>query len=330
MIVYRPLVPSQLTPALFSHFVRRQEVGPCWRRIRGRWRIWDDPFVDDWSQQDYSQLLFYLRRTLETGGFVYGAFCQGALKGFVSVEPQSFGPDLAYLDLSSLHVSQDMRGQGIGTALFQAARIWAMGHGGRKLYISAHSAAETQAFYRSLGCIDARYLHPAHVQAEPYDCQLEYPLYTPIAIRPYRSQDCPALARLFYETVHSVCTQDYTPQQLDAWATGQVDLTAWDQSLQAHRSLVALDGDTIAGFADMDDSGYLDRLYVHRDYQRRGIASTLCTLLEAAVPGAVTTHASYTARPFFEKRGYRLVRQQQVLRQGIALTNFVMELPQIG
>lgn len=329
MIAYRPLTPSQLDRALFSHFIRRQELGPCWRRVRGRWRICADPFVDDWTQQDLDRLLLCLRRTLETGGFVYGAFCQGALKGFVSVEPQPFGPDLAYLDLSSLHVSQDMRGQGIGTALFQAARIWAMGRGGRKLYISAHSAAETQAFYRSLGCIDARCLHPGHVQAEPYDCQLEYPLDAPIAIRPYRSQDCPALARLFYETVHSVCARDYTPRQLDAWATGQVDLPAWDRSFLAHRTLVAVDGDTIAGFADMDETGYLDRLYVHRDYQRRGIATALCTLLEADVPGPVTTHASCTARPFFEKRGYRLVRQQQVFRQGIGLTNFVMALPEI-
>ena len=33
---------------------------------------------------------------------------------------------------------------------------------------------------------------------------------------------------------------------------------------------------------------------------------------------------SITARPFFERRGYRVVREQQVERQGIMLTNFVM------
>lgn len=45
-------------------------------------------------------------------------------------------------------------------------------------------------------------------------------------IRPYRSADCPALAELFYETDHTVCARDYTPEQLDAWATGEVDLAA--------------------------------------------------------------------------------------------------------
>ena len=84
----------------------------------------------------------------------------------------------------------------------------------------------------------------------------------------------------------------------------------------------------MAGFADMDQAGYLDRLYVHRDFQRRGIATALCDALEAACPCArYTTHASITARPFFLARGYRVVRAQQVERRGVKLTNFVMEKP---
>ncbi len=76
----------------------------------------------------------------------------------------------------------------------------------------------------------------------------------------------------------------------------------------------------------MDSSGYLDRLYVHKDCQGRGIASALCDALEASVPAeAYTTHASITARPFFLRRGYRVVREQRVERGGVLLTNFVME-----
>ena len=115
-------------------------------------------------------------------------------------------------------------------------------------------------------------------------------------IRPYRSADCPALAELFYETVHTVCARDYTPEQLDAWATGEVDLAAWDVSFLAHRTLVAVEGETIVGFADMDGSGYLDRLYVHRDFQRRGVASALCDALEAASAAETFTSSSTPAR----------------------------------
>ena len=145
-------------------------------------------------------------------------------------------------------------------------------------------------------------------------------------LRLYESGDCPALARLFYDTVHTVNGRDYTPEQLAAWADGQVDLSAWDTSFLAHHTLVAEEDGVILGFADMDGSGYLDRLYVHKDRQSQGVASALCDALEDACPAAVfTTHASLTARPFFEGRGYRVLRRQTVIRHGVALDNYVME-----
>ena len=143
-------------------------------------------------------------------------------------------------------------------------------------------------------------------------------------LRLYRSEDCSALARLFYDTVHTVNTRDYTLEQLDAWADGHVDLDAWNTSFLAHHTLVAEENGEILGFADMDGAGYLDRLYVHRDHQGEGFATALCGALERAASGPITTHASITARPFFEGRGYRVLREQQVERRGVWLTNYVM------
>lgn len=144
-------------------------------------------------------------------------------------------------------------------------------------------------------------------------------------LRDYRPSDCKELTELFYDTVHHVNARDYTEEQLNAWATGKVDLEAWDRSLREHHSVVAVEGETITGFGDMDETGYLDRLFVHKDYQGQGIASAICDALEQAVQGRIVTHASITAKPFFEKRGYRVVWEQQVERQGVLLTNFIME-----
>lgn len=145
-------------------------------------------------------------------------------------------------------------------------------------------------------------------------------------LRPYESADCAQLAQLFYDTVHTVNAADYTPAQLDAWAAGTVDLAAWDASLLQHRTLVAVSGGMIVGFCDMAQDGYLDRLYVHRDYQRRGVATALCDALEASSDAPLfVTHASMTAKPFFLHRGYRVVAAQQVERRGVALRNFRME-----
>lgn len=96
-----------------------------------------------------------------------------------------------------------------------------------------------------------------------------------IQLRAYQSSDCAQLAELFDQTVHTVNASDYTREQLDAWATGQVDLQAWDRSFREHRTIVATVDGMIVGFGDMDRTGYLDRLYVHKDYQRQGIASLI-------------------------------------------------------
>lgn len=133
------------------------------------------------------------------------------------------------------------------------------------------------------------------------------------------------LAELFYHTVHTVNAGDYTEEQLNAWADGAADMESWNRSFLEHVTLVALENGVIVGFGDMDETGYLDRLYVHRDYQRRGVAAAICDRLEGTVCGDIVTHASITAKPFFEKRGYRVLREQQVERHGILLTNYVME-----
>ena len=168
-------------------------------------------------------------------------------------------------------------------------------------------------------------------------------------VRKYRSSDCPEMARLFYDTIHSVNRKDYTEEQLNAWADGKVDMEAWDRSFMEHETVVAVDGEKIIGFGDMDENGYLDRLYVHRDYQGQGVATGICDCLEQwmqnqwmqdqgkqnqePMTGADTppsgacrfsVHASITARPFFEARGYRAVKEQRVKRKGQELVNYVM------
>lgn len=152
MLTFRNIELEEINRSLFGHFIRRQEVVKCWRHEKGEWVIRDDPFTDDWSEEDYAVLIGCLKNTVKTGGFVYGAFRDGELKGFVSVEPGLFGGEQRYIDLSSIHVSEEMRGSGIGRTLFEAAKGWAKKQGARKLYISAHSAVESQAFYKKMGC----------------------------------------------------------------------------------------------------------------------------------------------------------------------------------
>lgn len=137
---------------------------------------------------------------------------------------------------------------------------------------------------------------------------------------------------IFHNTVHKVNIKDYTQEQVDVWAPDSIDMYEWDKTLSEHYTFVAVKGDVIIGFGDIDDSGYLDRLYVHHDYLRQGVSTLICNKLESMIDADLTivTHASITAKPFFEKRGYRIVKEQLVERNGVFLKNYIMELPGPG
>lgn len=144
-------------------------------------------------------------------------------------------------------------------------------------------------------------------------------------LREYRSSDCEEIAKLFYETVHGVNIRDYSSEQVDAWADGNVDISAWDRSFSEHYTVIAEENGVIVGFGDITVDGYLDRLYVHKDHQRNGIAGAICDALESYPDtDELTVHASITAKPFFISRGYFVVKEQEVVRRGVVLTNFVM------
>lgn len=134
------------------------------------------------------------------------------------------------------------------------------------------------------------------------------------------------VVRIVFQTVHKINKKDYSKEQLNVWATGKVDIEEWNKSFLEHYTIVAVENNEIIGFGDIDYSGYLDRLYVHYNYQRRGIATAICNQLEKSIDtNVITTQASITAKPFFEKRGYRVIKEQQVERNGILLTNYIME-----
>ncbi len=77
------------------------------------------------------------------------------------------------------------------------------------------------------------------------------------------------MAELFYQTVHSVNAKDYPEEQLNVWVSRKVDLHEWDSSFLKHKKVIAMDNDEIVGFGDIDETGYLDRLFVHKDYQQK-------------------------------------------------------------
>lgn len=94
-------------------------------------------------------------------------------------------------------------------------------------------------------------------------------------LRRYRTEDLPILARLFGETVRQVNCRDYTLPQVEAWAAGEADLLTRDSWFQRLYTLVAEAGGRIVGYGNVEDTGYLDHLFVRWDCQGQGIAAAL-------------------------------------------------------
>ncbi|MCB1378884.1 MAG: GNAT family N-acetyltransferase [Alphaproteobacteria bacterium] len=148
-----------------------------------------------------------------------------------------------------------------------------------------------------------------------------------LSIRPYDADDLDHVITIFQRAIREVASKDYDAAQIAAWSA--VDRQEWaDHRLSRPTWVAEMDGRP-AGFTDFEADGHLDMMFVHPDFLRRGVATALLRLVETAARAQGTTRifteASITARPFFLRRGFRLVAAQAVRCNGQTLTNFRME-----
>ena len=150
-----------------------------------------------------------------------------------------------------------------------------------------------------------------------------------MVVRQYQADDLVTVVAIFQRSVREIASLDYTREQTTAWAPDIPDLAAWSQRLGNENVFVCEHRGQLAGFASVMPSGHIALLYVHPESKRQGVAGALCEhIVEWAMARKVKqlfTEASVTARPFFERHGFRMVRAQVVEARGVSMTNFQME-----
>lgn len=148
-------------------------------------------------------------------------------------------------------------------------------------------------------------------------------------VRTFQSSDQLAIRQLFYDTVHQINCCDYSAEQVETWANSAWDDAFWETRLQTRLTYVAELNQQIVGFAMLAPDGYIDCFYCHYQHQGKGIGGRLLDQIETIAHSwgieRLFSEVSVTARPFFQRRGYRIVREQQVERRGVLFHNFVME-----
>jgi putative acetyltransferase len=150
-----------------------------------------------------------------------------------------------------------------------------------------------------------------------------------VTLRPYRPDDGPALLALFRDTIRRVNSRDYSPTQIAAWASDDIDTGSWFGRFTRRFVPVAEEAGRPVGFAELEPDGHIDRVYVSADHQRRGIGRQLlaAVMAEAQRVGIARlfTEASITARPFFEAQGFAVLTPQVVRCRGVEFVNYQME-----
>ncbi|WP_431838623.1 GNAT family N-acetyltransferase [Cellulomonas sp. Y8] len=152
-----------------------------------------------------------------------------------------------------------------------------------------------------------------------------------LLLRAHTPDDAAATLAVFRRAITVTAARDYTPEQVAAWASDDIDPDAWAARRAAARTRVAVRDGAVVGFTDVDAAGYVDMLFVDPGAARQGVARALLdwAVRTAAADGAteLTTHASVTARPFFAAHGFEVVAEQHPVLRGVELTNYRMRRP---
>ena len=149
-------------------------------------------------------------------------------------------------------------------------------------------------------------------------------------IRPYAPDDVDATIEIFLRSIREVSSKDYSSAEIEAWAKVE-DRSLWAERRMSRPAWIAeIDGKPV-GFSDLTGDGCLDMMFVHPEFQGVGVATRLLRRVEEEALrlgcGRIYTEASRTARPFFERQGFRMVARQIVEKRGQSLENFLMEKP---
>lgn len=151
-----------------------------------------------------------------------------------------------------------------------------------------------------------------------------------VTIRKATMADVSELEELFRNTVLMVNNRDYTDEEVAEWASYGSRPGRMEELVSTLYLIVASDAEgRIVGFSSIRDDGYLHSMFVHKDHQRRGIATALLRHIESyAVEHGIAeimSEVSITARPFFERNGYSVDYEQHVNVNRLVMTNFKMK-----
>lgn len=148
-------------------------------------------------------------------------------------------------------------------------------------------------------------------------------------IRTAIESDIPSLAKLYSDSVKAIAPQQYSPAQVQMWASFSAETESFRKFILEPITFVAEENNILLGFSGVTNQGHLASIYVHGDYHRQGIGSKLLEkVLEYAQINKIKrlySEASEFSKPLFEKFGFETYDQEKVERNGVLFTRYLMQ-----
>lgn len=149
-------------------------------------------------------------------------------------------------------------------------------------------------------------------------------------IRKAVEKDAPEMYEVLVDSIRGLTGGEYTARQQRAWINSV--------GREYFRTMIALEQHDV-WVAEWSDGGMLafaalhadevSYLYVRSNYVGLGLGTQLITRMERTArrrgERKLYLRSSLTARGFYERRGFRVVREVMLFRQGVYLPSVVME-----
>ncbi len=142
-------------------------------------------------------------------------------------------------------------------------------------------------------------------------------------------EDTDVLSTIMHESVHGVANRAYSEAERHAWSPAPRTGEEARRRFAGQHLWLAEDEEGPCAFMTLKADGYLDFAYALPRVAGQGAASKVYAALESWAEAEgypkLTSDISLVARPFFEKRGWSVIVQQDNDCYGVNLVNFRME-----
>lgn len=149
-------------------------------------------------------------------------------------------------------------------------------------------------------------------------------------IRKYKLGEEAELHQIFYSSIRQNANTHYKEDQLIAWAPEDFDTEKWEDRIRGINPYVIAEDGLILGYADLQESGYIDHFFVRGGHSNKGIGKELMTYIIDTARDKdlieLTADVSLAAQAFFKLFGFEIVKRKEVKIRGVLLENALMKL----